>query len=254
MNRLPFIGKLLGALLLLSSCIHEQRSRCPAWLTIHFEDVPHGTEEMYLIIQNEHQTYFRDTLTPMDWKQPFSLEVPRETLHLALWSHTSNLEETRDGFVIPPGHQADSLYFDSFTTTPNQDLVNVTLTPKKNFSNLTISLTASADSSANLIWTFEGSSVGQGHNAAIITGTFCYQTDTPTCRIPRQASDDLTLTLTQNNRLIHRFPLGKFLIEAGYDNQAKELIDWNITLDYANLLLNILPEDWEEVIPYNPIF
>ncbi|MBO7278947.1 MAG: hypothetical protein J6U70_05020 [Bacteroidales bacterium] len=257
MKQLPLKGWLLGALLLSTSCIHEERSRCPAWLTLYFSDVPAEVKSMELVCKTKELPYCIDSLFHDDWKEPYTLEVPREELHLALWGNLSPWAQTPSGYAIPIGQQADSLYCAFARTTPDEDLVALSLSPKKNFSTLTINLVGLQrgvpQTPAEYSFIFEGSSIGQEHNGNILSGTFRYHSPSNVCRIPRQRTSDLTLILMLGRDSLHRFPLGKYLWEAGYNPHAPELTDWQLHLDYAQLVLTVTPENWQEVDPFYPI-
>jgi hypothetical protein len=67
-----------------------------------------------------------------------------------------------------------------------------------------------------------------------------------TFRIPRQADDSLTITITPEDAPTVRFPLGEYIRQLGYNWKAEELQDIFLSIDLARGLVDLRVADWDE--------
>ena len=71
------------AALLLSSCILEERGSCPSYLTLDLSSTPDGVDSLYLILQYNDGTLFRDTILKEDFTSNYEIAVPRGSAAVA---------------------------------------------------------------------------------------------------------------------------------------------------------------------------
>ena len=67
-------------------------------------------------------------------------------------------------------------------------------------------------------------------------------------RIPRQKKGDLVLEFWDKDDHLKRFasPVGLYLFAAGYDPAAADLPDYEIRIDFRQMLLYLRVSDWDE--------
>lgn len=265
-----------AGILLCSSCIREERSGCPAWLTL---EVPAGIPEsdtLYLFVRQGDRLVRLDTLAAGPEPSVFEVPVPRGDISLSVFAGIRWMEY-RDGFRIPEGEQADPLYTAFEDLRVDTDLLHREIPLHKNYSGLTLEVRglpasgpdpAAFRQTAPSSWMFvlAGSTAGIGLDGEPVEGTFRFKAlpsgsaspdDAPdrscyVCRIPRQKHCDLTLyvsaaapdsPLDPEPSLI--LPLAGFFEEAGIDFRETDLPDLYLVLDYARAELTVTVADWE---------
>lgn len=67
-----------------------------------------------------------------------------------------------------------------------------------------------------------------------------------TCRIPRQIDGSLELELcrSEDDSLIHSFPIGKTILEMNYDWKANNLKDIKLSIDFVESRISVTVAEW----------
>lgn len=271
-----------AGILLCSSCIREERSGCPAWLTLEVPAGIPGSDTLYLFVRQGDRLVRRDTLAAGPEPSAFEVPVPRGDISLSVFAGIRRMEY-RDGFRIPEGEQADSLYTAFEDLRIGTDLLHRKVTLHKNYTGLTLEVLGLPGSgpdpetdigqtdTSSWMFVLAGSTAGIGLDGEPAEGTFRFKAlpagsaspgDTPdrpcyVCRIPRQKHRDLTLYVSTadpdsppDHGALHpepllTLPLSGFFEEAGIDFRETDLPDLHLVLDYARAELTVTVAGWE---------
>ena len=255
------------ALLLLSSCICEDRSNCPSWLNLDFSAMSQQIESVHLIFQSEKGIFFLDTLFPEEWQRPYEIPLKKGRISLAVFCNIQNMQLCNDAYLIPIGEQADPIHTDFQWLDLTHETETLHILPKKNHITLFMNLIGYHPEKETLEIIIQGTAQGYDLNGNVVLGSFS-STAQPTplahivsdrlpefsCRIPRQKDNKLELIVRVRDSITHRFPLGQAMMDAGLNMQQETLDDWHFTLDLSKLSLTLDIEDWIELNPYEVNF
>lgn len=154
-----------------------------------------------------------------------------------------------------PGNQIDSLFVHTEEVDCSGEEARSVLRPYKQFSTLTITDEEDGALCRQYNLVVRGTTCGfDAVDFAAVDGTYLYtvQEDDGTgrirVRIPRQKRSDLVLEFWDKNDHLKRFssPVGLCLFASGYDPDAPELPDFDLRIDFRQILLYLRVSDWEE--------
>ena len=254
--RKPAVMLLLLAAL--SACsVKEDRSDCPCTLLVDLSalSMPGGRprthkESLTLSI------YAPDLVLRRSYELTEQLSaIPVET-HRSLLTLSAALGSGsfafRDGALkINCGEQSDSLYAFCSTIGAYSDTVTVKLRLCKQFSTVSIDIADAADYSFRIIGNVDGLSLA---TLEPTEGEFCYDMpksgnqETHIFRMPRQSDKSISLQVWDNAfaELLYEVPLGGYLDAAGYDWDADNLQDVQLSLDPLGKSVTVTVLPWEE--------
>lgn len=244
---------------------------CPCWLTLISDNIlPKNIEPMHLWIfdLNTGDNLFRDTIYNL--RQVMEFEIKRtDKLLICTVAGLSNNTLLYDdlslnsNFTKKGDMSADSLYFYSNIISTAAEFATDTICLHKDYATVDISLKGAAydnpvyldlhcASSGRYV---DGKYIAESSN---ITGVLPYKKDNGimfySCRINRQEDiADLKLSIltdiSSKTYLIDDFPLGRYLIESGYNPTDSDMQDIEISFDVALSLITITIENWHKTIP-----
>lgn len=166
-----------------------------------------------------------------------------------------NFLETDTRIVYEPGNQIDSLYVHTETVDCTGEEARSVLQPHKQFSTITFTDEADGDLCRRYNLVVRGTTCGfDAVDFSAVEGEYLYtvQEDDGTghirVRIPRQKKADLVLEFWDKDDYLKRFasPVGLYLFAAGYDPAAADLPDYEIRIDFRQMLLYLRVSDWDE--------
>ena len=70
--------------------------------------------------------------------------------------------------------------------------------------------------------------------------------DTFFVNLPRQLDESLLLEVDTGGKVVKKFPLGRYILESGYDWNAPDLEDMTVYMDYAHSRITISVEQWDK--------
>ncbi len=241
------------------SCILEERTGCPSYLTLCFPDPPVGVENVFLVFRYGDGVVERDTLS-RDELENYERPVRREFFSLAAYSNISEMEYA-DGYQIPMGCEADSLYTDFLSVFCDDDLECDTVLLSKDFIGLHIRVLGYGGEYDSVCVAVNSSAVGYDLYGNVMTGRYRHIPEAACCpdsvrsyyeyysRILRQVEDNMTLEVyvvdEDDNELVKSVELPD-LSSVG-KVAGKEMEDLYIQVDVSKSLVSIKVEDWHNM-------
>lgn len=254
MGQIKTLTALVLTVVFVQACIMEDRSNCPAYLTLDFSETPEKVSEIHLFIEDSKGYLFKDTLPANKFGIPYEIPVRRGELHIAAFGNIDRMMYDY-GYRIHEGEDADSLYTCFISMACNDDLSFQHIIPVKNYIGLNIRIIGNISDSLGI--TVESTSVGYGLSGEIIEGIFRHSPNTthlPSSeeayfeffsRVLRQKDESLSVTVRgTSDTILARVPLSAFLYDAGINMNDDALKDLYITLDIALSSIILSLESW----------
>lgn len=237
-----------------TSCdIKEDRGACPCLLTLIYKDVPEVARDAF-----RARIYRGESLLKDEEIDPVA-EPERHSVHVSKGENTvcyfggilkGRLESER--LTIPEGEESDPLFLGSESVTCRGDKASVLLDFRKDYCLLTLVLEGLADGTYPYDLEIRGNISGVDIRDLIpVEGSFrCVPSvkgeNIRSARIPRQKDSSLTLALTdRKDGRTSTVPLGKLIVESGYDWNKKNLDDVTVRMDMTGGDVSIAIAGWE---------
>ncbi|MBP5397881.1 MAG: hypothetical protein J6Y32_04540 [Bacteroidales bacterium] len=255
---------LLLSILLSSACsIKENRSACPCHLILDVSGLSgERFDTLEVLLQNGAAPALRsrwsllengDGLIRMDVsKQWWDLNVCAME-NGSLW--LSDSQSPR--MLIPPGQQCPPLYLYARELDATGEELVERVVLHKSFCTLHIRM-LEADPSQPYPFSLRISGDVDGYDSAgkPREGRFdaaAYPTQAGECsvRVPRQKDDSLELLLREGEETIATFALGRYIVSGGYDWNAPDLEDVQVSIDCAALSLHLQVKNWTETYHFD---
>lgn len=250
----------LISLCLVQSCILEDRTDCPAYLTLDLSSLPGNVELVHLVLEHESGEIYQDTVLREDFATGSELPVRKGVLNIAAYGNPDRMTFDK-GYYVHEGGQADSLYTCFHTTTCYTDLARDTIRVSKNFIGLHIRILGEAQAGDSIHICIESSSIGYDLKGNILEGKFRHSPEALHVpdgerqyyefysQITGQARDDLTLTINadrdSSSMFLASVGLAGHLKDNGTDMAGEGLPDLYITVDFAQASIRVSPVDWD---------
>lgn len=250
-------------LLAVQSCILENRSGCPTYLTLDLSSTPEEVGLIHLILEHEDGTVYQDTVHKGSFLSGYELPVKKGTLSIAAFGNPADMVFD-NGYSVATGNQADSLYTCFFSSQYTSELSVDTVRVLRNFIGLHIRIMGHTALSDSLAISIESASVGYDLHGNILKGTFRHMPapghlpDSSewyyefSSRLTRQAGEDMTLTVSTicdgADVPLLSTELSWYIRQTGMSMDDEELGDVYVTIDYARASITVSPVDWN----YNP--
>ena len=253
------LGKLLFALLLVSACsVKENRSMCPAWCVVasdgHVADNYHG-RLLCNIATDRRRDYgrSREDFFNFEHKGNMLFEVPRyETVYVDVFNGINGMSLRDSVLLIAPGHCCDSIYSGHSAVFVEEDEVETMLPLNKNFATMLLKvngLGADASCLCRVRGNVDGYCVpgGRPHSGPFEYMGVLEDGVSYPVRLPRQTDDALTLEIirAEDGSVAASQPLGRAIMQLGYDWGAVDLRDFAIGLDIREAKFTITIEAWD---------
>ena len=236
-----FIG-LLGALVLLSCSVKEQRELCPCALRIELSHLP-GPVTVQVVAGEHRASYSARHDTVM------TVQAPKGKIRLLAVSGAKL--EPEESLEIPYGYECPPIYLYSDYVNTLADSASVAVQLNKHFCTLSLSFDGPSGWGEPYWAQIRGSVSGLDRDGLPCEGDFSCRLDTGlSARLPRQEpGQELWLDISMPDQVIRSFSLGSYMLEAGYDWTAPDLDDLplEIRLSVTNLILQT--SLWKKVIP-----
>lgn len=237
--------------------VKEDRRGCPCALVYDFSRVDPGrSDSLFLGILSGTDDFCHGRIVhSQDYSVPLRINVPRSGIWTNIYSDgagtdtvSSMLSEDRSCLVIPAGEQCAAVYMFSAYVDTAPETVVVPVMLHKNYSILTIRMLYGGDKSLSL--SLEGNVNGYGKDGRPAEGLFSFAPDLDgegccRARIPRQTDGSLRLTLSDGDGVLREFAVGEYILQSGYDWNADDLEDIDITIDYSKADVTFVVNDWE---------
>ena len=238
--------------------VKEDRTPCPCYLQVGFSDrgsIPPGAE--VLLLGWGEEELFRAGIDVADHDPYWVKAVRKGTFCLSACRGGGAVTGSGHCVTITPGHQCDSLYAYHAGVDATGDMAHAQVTFRKQFCTVHLDIMRTPSEMSRFRFLVEGNSCGFDLlTFDPVPGTYRFTPEPETggrlvdFRIPRQADEDLSLTLWCVNAdgaldRIGTFPLGSYIARTGYDWKAEDLQDVYIIIDLVLGQMLVSVEGWE---------
>ncbi len=231
-------------LLTCPSCsVKEDREICPCFLTVVRPDSEAGLQgEVFWYLAAGD--YMLEGKIEDGEKQACDIEVPRTVFRLIAVSGITGGLSQISGFRIEEGESCPPVYCYRAELDTRCNSLRDTIRLHKNYCRVTVR----GGFPDSFTYMLEGQSCGFDWEGNIIQGRFHsyfnYGEGGFYCNVPRQADSSLRLDLLREGELLRSFPLGDLIAQSGYDWEAEDLEDIEISLDYQDTGVNFNIDGW----------
>lgn len=251
--------------LLLSSCIKEDRSECPSYLTIDLSGTPDKVDSLYLILQYKNGQIFKDTIHNGDFRNDYEIAVPRGSATIAAYGNISMMKYD-NGYIVPYGYPADNVYTFFSEAEYLSDLSRDTITVAKNYMAIHVKVLGMVRASKGLTAEFIGSYTGYSIYGELISGEFYHAPESshlPTetedyyvfyTRVPRHSpNSSLLLRLSTQYTNIEtpdtllEMSIQDKLLQAGISFSDPILQDLYLTIDHSHSTITISVDNFDSM-------
>ncbi len=241
----------------LSSCIFEDRSGCPAYFEADFSNVPVSVDEIYLIYQYHSGLILTDTVRRESF-DTYEVAIPQGRFYLAAFGNVRNMQY-RQGYVVPPGLEADSLYTAFRELCGDDDPLYDRISLEKNFISLCVRVMGYGEDYDSAYVAINSTAVGYDLRGNVISGKYMHQPysiHNPdehgsyyefTSRLIRQPEDDIVIDLYvavgNESELLKSINISE-LLEVG-DAGNKGADDIFVVIDFSSSVVKLSPDGWD---------
>lgn len=252
----------LPALLLIglaASCsVKEDRTPCPCYLNVYLDENQIVPEDATISILgwNGSEVFRANAYVP-DFSPYWVRGIHKGRFHFSAFRGIDKAKEEGHCVIIPFGEQSDSLYASHTEVDATGEIAYAVISFRKQFCTVHLDIQHLASEMPQFRFLVEGNTCGFDLlDFMAIPGPFrCEPVPRGGARvidfrIPRQKDDSMTVSLlmaSENGSLekTGAFPLGKYIVKAGYDWNAEELQDIYISIDLVLGQILIQVEGWE---------
>ena len=266
---------LVGAMLLGSCTVFENRDGCPNYLAVDLREVDKTIKEWQMWLFDEDGTLLlKDTIYRRSYQEPYLLDVPRlNNVKCLMWGNMRNATRIEENYSSRtyiekmPGVWADSLYFFEKTVSTKGENSYVKVVPGKEFATVDIFIKGwvgnDYEAEVALICASAGFYVSKEflEKSSVTYASVYERGDYYThfrSRIWRQPDTEnvlLKLYIRDLNpdgslgeiQVDTEVPLGEYLFENGYDMNNFSLEDIEIEVDYSFNRFQVKVSDWEAI-------
>lgn len=251
MNKLSSI--MLSLLLLCSCSVKENRTSCPCWLKVFVSTCHQYCNDLTISTWGESQL-FSDRIALGDHPNYYEKTVPKGFVRSVAYTGVKrgSIEDGR--YLIERGNDADSLYSHSSMVDCRGEFATDTVRFHKQFARVFIKVEMEEGDNYPYEFIVRSNVCGMDmKDQSLIFGEFekPFSVDEygeTVFSLPRQEaeSDVLQIHMYRNGILIKTIPLAKQVREAGYSWLTKDLKDIYLGIDYAEAMVSISVQGWED--------
>lgn len=257
----------LCAGLLLSCSVKEDREGCPCFLTLDFEGVEtaglvkKGLDSLVVAVGAGEDFYVEEGFSLKEIVMEYELAVPKTQVDVIAACGPGLAELSPGGVFIPEGSEFPALYLfsDSFSALSGEMRRVVRL--HKEYCMLTVSMKTSFNAAARPYRIrLEGNVAGLSMDGTPAEGLFsCFSSPSAggLCHlnVPRQRDGSLRLEVYfLDSDEVRSFPVGKYILDSGYDWNAQDLEDVNVEMDFSRSSLTVSTSKWKKTLSFEITF
>lgn len=241
----------LSIILCCSCSVFEDRSSCPCLLELDFSQYSGEEHELKLCVTNKYGLIFRD-LTIGDSCCTYVIEVPRSFVKLSVLDGVRSQRRHNDVLVIPEGVQCDSLWLHNSVVDCRGERTVEHVHFKKEYAlvHLQVEGLDSEDIYPNgllLKSNVDGIMLSDGVPSPGNHGMWLKEGDEHLFkfRVPRQIDDSMCIDMYVEGHFVESWPVGKYIIESGYDWTDENLEDIFIGVDCSGINTFVEVMNWQ---------
>ena len=262
MNRLRTLFVALPAVLLtvaFSSCtVKEERGVCPTYVRICSDEAPAPGTSAVVTVFHEEDGLVYQMVVPAESLYPDGYTVKARRGRISANVLMGIRSMTVFGGVAQAGKgvQPDSLYRFSGSVESWDEDCDITGSPMKEFSVLTININNTDEPflfRLNGVWDRLDAAdfrPGRGNLEFSLNEGFL-TAGSYRCILSRQGDESLSMDVFASSDLetpYRTLPLGKLMTRAGYDIDAVPMVDVSVDIDLTQGVISITVGDWERVV------
>ena len=257
----------LGAVLLLSCSVKEDRAECPCFLTLDLGRVEaaalvqQGLDSLVVGVAAGMDFYEETGISLKDNVQEYNLAVPKSQVDVLVACGIGREGLSRGGFSIPEGDECPPVYLFSDSFPADAGEMRRTVTLHRNYCVLSVSMKTSFNARARpYLIHLEGNVSGCSMDGTPAEGVFsCFSSPSSggLCHlnVPRQLDGSLMLEVHfQDSGEIRSFPVGEYILESGYDWGAPDLEDIEVEMDFSLSGLTFNISGWKKTLTFEITF
>ena len=253
--------------LTLSCSVKEDRSECPCFLTVDMSGVEtsslmgQGLDSLVLLIGSGEDFYIKEAFRLRDNVQEYSAAVPRGEVSVLAACGPAWERFSRSGMHIPEGGECPVVYMfaESFEAASGEMRRSVVL--HRSFCVLTVSMKTSYGAKPRPYRILlDGNISGFNMDGTPEEGVFHSFSPASSgglcrMRIPRQVDGSLMLEIDfLDSDEIRTFPIGRYILESGYDWSAPDLEDISVEMDFSRSSLTFTTSKWKKTLSFEITF
>jgi hypothetical protein len=255
-NKLSYLIFGLSFFFLAGCSVKEDRAGCPCYLKIHFQQDLKG--EVTLTVKGKMNPYYkRATFITSDYPEGYLLTLPKDRYDISCIGGQTHCQLDSSEVVIPSGKNYDKIFaWLDLDVACLRENCSDTVILHKQYCQVNINL-AHSDTMKTYPYMLEaqGSYVGLEINFLNpIPGAFRCTPSEPsafsrTIILPRQGEGNLTLKFTDKTTgKTYPLDLHSIFRQKGYNWNATDLKDVEMTIDFASPQMGIVINDWTEIL------
>lgn len=228
--------------------VKENRGVCPCQLVLDFSEVDTvSVKSVDLFLRKDGELILNDVVVKEEFSEDYFAYVPRTGLRLCVWSGTGGT--LADSLLIPYGEECPPVYIHSSHVDALGESARDVVMMRKNFCLMTLNVKMSVHPAISLAVSgnVDGYDVyGVPSEGDFMVRLYPESDDTFCIRLPRQLDDSLVMEIDTGDKVIRRYPIGRYIAESGYDWTAPDLEDIVIDMDFAVTYLSMVIQGWEK--------
>lgn len=253
------VSDMLWLALSLISCagcsVKENRGLCPCRLILDFTEVDTASvKSIDFYLRDDSEMVLNDVVVKEEFGESYLAYVPRTGLMFSAWSGAG--DALGESLSIPFGEDCPLVYIHSSVIDAACESVTETVVMRKSFCRMTLNVRMAVHTSVSLV--ISGNVDGYEADGTPSIGDFMVRLDPDGdnvfyIRLPRQVDDSLVMEVDKGDNVVRRFPIGRYIIESGYDWNAPDLEDITIDMDFAVTHLSMVIQGWEKEYKFDVV-
>ncbi len=242
---------LLGSLVLAGCSVKEDRRPCPMWLTLDMAELsPHSTTAWTVIRHGGgidcNEVIFKNERRKFTWTVAKG-EITASAC-CGFEEHHLNGHE----MVIPKGGKVPAVFGSVHNFNRSEETFELKIKDNRQTAGVNLQVVVPDGGAYPYGLLLEGNICGTDLlDQSPITGDFGHPIELDgnnraSFRILRQSDyGKLDIHITDNAKIIESIPLGRWILQTGYDWEAEDLEDISIRFEHGRLEMTIIINDWE---------
>lgn len=255
MRKMPSVMMSVAILLTFVSCVKENRTICPCYLIIDMSDIGScDFEHVGLNVMSADGFLHSDHISRDQLDTEYVVKVPRRGVVVSAYCGKNVDFDPEKGYITPLGYDFPELWMHGAVVDTRGDVARDTLRLHKSFCRMTVHLLSDGQPCPFAV-AVDSPVCGYYPNGTIHDGEFRVMMNPDedgNCElcIPRQKDASMGLSLMDSGELVRRFALGNYIEKSGFDWEAPNLEDLEITVDFSRTKLQLKINCWEECFEF----
>lgn len=233
-----------------SCTVKENRNLCPCQLELDFSDVDTvvmKSVDMCMVASDGF--LLSEVIGHEQWGSGRIYRIPRTEMSLNVYYGGQDAVDDMGRLSISPGDECPPVFVHTSVFDADCEYRYEKVAMWKNYCQITINVAEPENFGYGLV--VRGNVSGYDVDGRPREGEFLVRKSIDkegVCKVlvPRQLDGSLMLDVDGDDGTVKRFALGEYVLEAGYDWNAKELKDVTVGLDYSLTSLSLSVQGWDE--------